>query len=333
MTFVAHNPASDRHDVPGHPETARRAQAILAAFDRDEISRRLPRLVPDRGLQREEAMTIHTPRLWMNLEGIDRGGPAYLDPDTYMVEGSFAAALGTGRLALQAVEWALAEDQRGFVVARPPGHHATRDRSMGFCLLNNVALAAQHALRHGAKRVLVFDHDVHHGNGTQEIFYESPDVLYESFHLWPHYPGTGRPDETGVGDGKGFTINAPLPAGSGDAVVRGLLQGLFLPVAREFRPDLVLFSSGFDSLANDPLGGLELTAGFFGEMVRRFLDVCPRLVCFLEGGYQLDQIPHAALAELHVLHGKTPPMGDAIETSPIERKLRELLRGHWPSLR
>lgn len=332
MTFVAYNPASDRHDVPGHPETARRAQAILAAFDHDDIARTLPRVVPDRALHREEALTVHTPRLWLNLEQSDRGGAAYLDPDTYMVEGSLAAALGTARLALQSVERVLAENEGGFVLARPPGHHATRDRSMGFCLLNNVALAAQHALRRGAKRVLIFDHDVHHGNGTQDIFYESAQVLYQSFHLWPHYPGTGRPDEMGSGAGRGFTVNAPLPAGSGDAVVRSLLQNIFLPIAREFRPDVVLFSSGFDSLADDPLGGLELTAGFFGEMVRRFLDVSPRMACFLEGGYQLDQIPLAALAEIRVLHGKKPKTGEAMEAQPVERELRELLGGHWSSL-
>ncbi|MBI2076887.1 MAG: histone deacetylase [Euryarchaeota archaeon] len=329
MTFVAFDPASRRHDVPSHPETAARAEAILAAFASDARASSFPLLGPDRLLTREEALRVHTPRLWLNLENHARDEGALLDPDTYMVAGSFDAARGTARVGLQAVDRSLEHSEPGFVVARPPGHHATADRSMGFCLLNNVALAARHALDRGAHRVLVFDHDVHHGNGTQDIFYGSCDVLYQSFHLAPHYPGTGAVDETGSGDGQGFTMNAPLPKGTGDAEVRSLLANVFLPAARAWRPDVVLVSSGFDSLAEDPLGGLELTAPFFGEMVSAFRALTPRVVCFLEGGYQLDEIPKAALSEVHALDDPGRFPGGKTRAAPVESALRGALADHW----
>lgn len=331
MTFVARNPKDALHDVPGHPETAQRAAVIMAAIREDPRLRSLQVVSPDRAIKREEALSVHTPRLWLNLEN-HVGESAYLDPDTYVVPGSRDAALGTARLSMQVVEKSLRTGESGFVVARPPGHHATSDRSMGFCLLNNVAIAATHALSLGIKRVLVFDHDVHHGNGTQDIFYDSDRVLYQSFHLAPHYPGTGPVEEIGEAAGEGFTMNAPLTRGDGEAQVRSLLENVFLPVARSFRPDLVLFSSGFDSLAGDPLGGLGLREPFFGEMVRRFRDVCPRVVAFLEGGYQLDRIGGAAVAELRALDGQPTTLGTGSTPPGCETDLRRVLAPFWPML-
>lgn len=331
MTFVARNPADAKHDVPGHPETARRASVILDAFRADPLLKALQTITPDRFLKREEALAVHTPRLWLNLEN-HAAESAFLDPDTYVVPGSREAALGTARLGLQAMEKSLRTGESGFVVARPPGHHATSDRSMGFCLLNNVALAASHALSLGIKRVLVFDHDVHHGNGTQEIFYGSDRVLYQSFHLTPHYPGTGAVDEIGEAAGEGFTMNAPLSRGDGEPEVRSVVRTVFLPAARSFRPDLVLFSSGFDSLEGDPLGGLMLREAFFGELVALYREVCPRIVAFLEGGYQLDRIGPAATNVLRALHGG-PVVAGTEETSPgCEASLRARLAPFWPAL-
>lgn len=333
MTFLGFDPQSMRHDLPGHPESAARADAIRSALVRDPLTRTLPWLAPDRPLARDEALTVHTPRHWLNLETAQAIVPTHLDPDTYVVAGSWAAALGTARLSLLAAERAWREEESGFVLARPPGHHATADRSMGFCHFNNVALAARRLLGLGAKRVLVFDHDVHHGNGTQEIFYGAAQVLYQSFHLSPHYPGTGALEELGEGPGMGFTANAPLAAGSGDPEVRSLVRNLFLPMAREYRPDAILVSAGFDSLVGDPLGGLRLSAPFFGEMARSLRTVSPRVVGFLEGGYQLDRIPDAALAEVHGLLGRTAIGEDEVRAAACEAPLRRLLAEHWSSLR
>lgn len=333
MTFLAYDASSRRHDLPDHPETARRADAIVEALRRDPSTQRLPWISSDRPLARDEALRVHTPRLWLNLENAEAIAPCRLDPDTYVVAGSWEAARRTARLSLLAAERCWRSGEPGFVVARPPGHHATHDRSMGFCLLNNVALAARRLQDLGAKRVLIFDHDVHHGNGTQDVFYATDAVLYQSFHLRPHYPGTGAAEEVGSGDGNGFTVNAPLGPGDGEAEVRSLLLDAFLPIAKEYRPDAVLFSSGFDSLEGDPLGGLRLGPGFFGEMARRFLAVSPRLLCFLEGGYQLDRIPEAARAQVHALTGAPKEDPRDVRAPASLSEVRRLHGEHWSCLR
>lgn len=308
MTFVATAPQFLDPDMPGHPETARRLEAILAHFDGVPALRALHRLAPDRPASDDELLRVHSRRLLLAVGGAQEQAPAWLDPDTYVVAGSERTARLGARLAAQAAERAIEAEEGGLVLVRPPGHHATRDRSMGFCLYNNVAVAAEHVLATGAaRRVFVFDHDVHHGNGTQEIFYESGRVLYASFHLQPHYPGTGRVEETGAGAGAGFTVNAPLEAGDGEAEVRSLLSEIFLPRAAAFRPDLILVSAGFDSLDGDPLGGLRLGPRFFGEIVARLRTLTRRVVCVLEGGYQLDRIPLAAEHEARALDGAPYP--------------------------
>lgn len=299
----------------------------------DPLLAGIERIMPDRPITRDEALRVHTARVWLNLESAQAIAPTFLDPDTYVVEGSWAASRGAARLALLAAQRCWESSDGGFVLTRPPGHHATRDRSMGFCHFNNVALAADRLLQLGARRVLVFDHDVHHGNGTQEIFYGSPEVLYQSFHLAPHYPGTGAVEEIGEGEGRGFTVNAPLRHGDGDAAVRALMLDLFLPVAKEFRPEAILISAGFDSLAGDPLGGLDLSAPFFGEMAARLRRISPRTVAFLEGGYQLDRIPQAAVAMLRALSGLETPMATDVHPPPSLDAVRRLLGEHWASLR
>jgi acetoin utilization deacetylase AcuC-like enzyme len=168
---------------------------------------------------------------------------------------------------------------------------------MGFCLFNNVALAADEIARHG-KRVLIFDHDVHHGNGTQDIFYRRKDVLYQSFHLYPHYPGTGSIEEIGINHGGGYTVNAPLSHGNGDKAVSILMDEIFLPIARQFKPDIIFFSVGYDSHHHDNLGGLKLTSNFFGEMIAKFQEIQPRIVCTLEGGYNLNWLGKCLVSQL-----------------------------------
>jgi acetoin utilization deacetylase AcuC-like enzyme len=198
-----------------------------------------------------------------------------------------------------------------FAAVRPPGHHATADRGMGFCVLNNVAVAARHAQEVcGAERVAIVDWDVHHGNGTQDIFYDDGSIYYFSTHQWPLYPGTGRADETGEGEGAGTTLNVPLPAGSGMAEIGAAFEEKFFPAAERFRPDLVLVSAGFDSRAGDPLGRFRLTDADFAELTRMLLGLAGRhaagrLVSVLEGGYNTEGLGMAVAAHVGVLLGRS----------------------------
>jgi acetoin utilization deacetylase AcuC-like enzyme len=211
---------------------------------------------------------------------------------------------------LNAVDAVLAGSARNaFCVVRPPGHHATASRGMGFCIFNNVALAARYAeRRHGLGRVLVVDWDVHHGNGTQEIFYSDPSVFFFSTHQWPLYPGTGRADETGEGAGQGTTMNFPFPAGSGRTEILGAVENSLIPAADGFRPDLVLISAGFDSRIGDLLGRFTLTDDDFADMTRAVMEIAgrhagARVVSVLEGGYSLDGLASSAAAHVDALMG------------------------------
>jgi acetoin utilization deacetylase AcuC-like enzyme len=201
--------------------------------------------------------------------------------------------------------------RNAFCVLRPPGHHATASRGMGFCLLNNVALAARYAQRHhGLERVLIVDWDVHHGNGTQEIFYTDPSVFFFSTHQWPLYPGTGRADEAGDGAGQGTTMNFPFPAGSGRTEVLGVVENSLMPAADRFQPGLVLISAGFDSRIGDPLGGFTLTDEDFADLTRRAMEIADRhaqgrVVSVLEGGYDLEGLASATAAHVAALAGFT----------------------------
>jgi len=203
---------------------------------------------------------------------------------------------------------------------------------MGFCLFNNIAIAAEQFTQQG-KRVLIFDHDVHHGNGTQAIFYDRDDVMYQSFHLSPHYPGTGSLDQLGTGKGKGYTVNAPLPFGVGDQSVSRLLNDIFIPVAEQFHPDLILVSAGFDSHHADPLGGLRLSVDLFGDIIRRFQEVQPRIVCSLEGGYNLGWIGKCVLSQLGVLAhhpvSYPDPVQETVHADPVVTVLKKEVKKYW----
>jgi acetoin utilization deacetylase AcuC-like enzyme len=196
------------------------------------------------------------------------------------------------------------EDRTAFAAVRPPGHHAERATAMGFCFLNNIAVAAEHLRRrHGAARVAIFDFDVHHGNGTQHLFEERPDVFYASTHQYPFYPGTGAAGETGIGAGEGTTLNVPLQAGADDGVYNAAIESMILPALEQFAPDILLLSAGFDAWRNDPLGGMRVTEeGFrrWGDRLRALAaELCGgRVLAVLEGGYDLAALPH--LAEAHV---------------------------------
>ncbi len=253
---------------------------------------------------------VHTPEHLARIQKLVSRGGGHLDPDTYTNSRSLDAARLAAGAVVRGVDVVMAREvDNAFALVRPPGHHATRDRAMGFCLLNNVAIAAQHALdAHHLERVLIVDYDVHHGNGTQDIFYRTPRVLYFSTHQYPYYPGTGNWDEIGEGAGAGFTVNVPLPPGVGDVGYQRTFDNLLFPLAERYRPQLVLVSVGFDAHWRDPLAMENLSIAGYVSLARTLAEIARemcdgRLVFVLEGGYDLDALSEGVIATTRVLLG------------------------------
>ena len=300
------DPAFARHVPLGHhPERPERLLAARAAVERARSFVTFSPMIP-REATVEELIRVHDPRYVEAMEQ-RRGDSLYLDPDTYLSEESVVTAKLAAGGVVGMVDAILDGDHRqGVALVRPPGHHARPGRAMGFCLFNNVAVAAAHARARGLSRVAIVDFDVHHGNGTQEIFYDDPSVLYVSTHQAPLYPGTGDTIETGEGDGRGFTVNVPLTAGGGDDVYRGAFERVVLPVLSEFAPELVLISAGFDAAVRDPLSEMRLESAAFGWMTRALRRVADtsgsgRTLLVLEGGYDLPALEgglHSAIGGL-----------------------------------
>jgi acetoin utilization deacetylase AcuC-like enzyme len=307
-TLILTDPRFLGHEAGiGHPESPARLRAIL-----DDLKHAPPDGVVfegPRAATTAEIDAVHRRAHREHLESL-AGKRVRLDPDTAMTEGSWQAAALAAGAAVGAVEavWS-GRAANAFALVRPPGHHAEAGRAMGFCLLNNAAIAAEAARRLGAARVLVLDWDVHHGNGTQHIFEARDDVMYMSSHQWPFYPGTGASGEIGTGAGRGFTVNCPLPAGQGDADYGVAFHDLFLPAARAFAPDLVLVSAGFDPHERDPLADMRVTERGFAAMATAMADLAReacggKLVLLLEGGYDLAALAHSTRACLEVLGGR-----------------------------
>jgi len=297
--FSAHDPGR------GHPERPARLEAVLAGVAAAGVDDALVPLSP-RAATRDELERVHPGAHLDRLERLCAAGGGALDPDTVVSAGSWPAAVhaaGAGLAAVEALE--RGEADAAFLAVRPPGHHALPARAMGFCLVNNVAVTAA-ALTARGERVLVVDWDAHHGNGTQDVFYTDPEVLYVSMHEWPLYPGTGNLDETGRGPGDGTTCNFPLPAdATGDVYLRAFDE-VVEPLAEVFAPTWVLVSAGYDGHRADPLTGLALSAGDFADLTGRIRALAPpgRLVCFLEGGYDLGALRDSVAATLSTLAGE-----------------------------
>jgi len=322
---------------PGHPEHEGRVEAIWRRLESDGLAARCER-VPAREAADEELLAVHTETLLAEVHATASRAYSQLDPDTYTVADSEEVArLAAGGLVDLCAAALAGRIAGGFALVRPPGHHAEADRPMGFCLYNNVAVAACAARSRGARRILVVDWDVHHGNGTQHSFWNDPDLLYFSTHQYPFYPGTGSLFETGGPLARGRTINVPWPAGMGDAEYLAAFDRVLLPAARAFEPDLVLVSAGFDAAAGDLLGGMEITPAGYAAMTARLTALLPgRVVLALEGGYNLASISASAAACLRVLLGEEPPREEPWSVEPIaDRVLAEVVRAQapfWPGV-
>jgi acetoin utilization deacetylase AcuC-like enzyme len=333
--YLSH-PASLEHDTGAHPERAARIVAIEQELARHDWLG-MTRLDAPR-VSTEALTAVHPARYVRGIEELCAAGGGALDSDTFVVEASYEAALRAAGGAVRLVDLLLSgEAPTGFSALRPPGHHAEPSRAMGFCLFDNIAVAAQHALdAHGLERVLVLDWDVHHGNGTNAAFHATPHVLFVSLHEWPLYPGTGPASDVGSGPGAGYTVNLPVPGGAGDALYASLLEHVVAPLALAYGPQLILISAGFDAHRDDPLADVELTEGGFAALtgtVRRFaaeLEVPVGAV--LEGGYDLRALAASTAAMLRVLTAPDPPAATDVPLVPEARSAAARLAVHWPSL-
>jgi acetoin utilization deacetylase AcuC-like enzyme len=333
---VLEDPRFREHVGPtGHPERPERLAAVASAIAaRPEPLRRIAPRPADDG----ELLRVHAAEHLRRLRGAAERAPLQLDPDTYLGPKSVAVAeLAAGGLVDLCAAVVRGEVQTGLAAVRPPGHHAEAARAMGFCLYNNVAVAARAMqAEHGLERVMILDWDVHHGNGTQHAFEDDPTVLYASTHQFPYYPGTGHFGEIGVGRGTGTTVNVPMPAGCGDDEYVGVMQRVLLPAARWFRPDLILVSCGFDAHRDDPLAAMEVSgAGFLAlaSLVRRAADeLCGgRLVFALEGGYAPSGLAEGTAAVLEAILRPAPPPVPRVELPPgslLRRLVGEAAQTH-----
>ena len=334
-----YHPLYLEHDTGYHPENARRLEAIVAHLEATGLRQQLVP-IEARPATLEELSLVHYPRHIARIEAAALSGGGSLDADTPMSAGSYQAALYAAGGVIRAVDAVMDNTvTRAFALVRPPGHHATPGQAMGFCLFNNIAIAARYALaRLRLERVLIIDFDVHHGNGTQDAFYNDPQVLYISTHQYPHYPGSGGIGEIGAGSALGATINIPLPAGSGDNEYGQVFDLVIVPATERFRPRLILVSAGYDAHRDDELAMMQVSIAGFAGMVRTIKGLADRLtggrlVFSLEGGYNLSALAASVKTTFDVLLDredvddppeKTPHPPAAPDISPLVNKLREL---------
>ncbi len=320
------------HNWPGHPENRARLERIMARLHEEELLTRMT-LVSPHPVPLDLLARVHDAAYVGGLQTFSEQGGGYIDADTYVGPRSFEAARLAAGGAAELVRAVLERRaHNGIALVRPPGHHAVRAIGMGFCLFNNIAVAAQTALdEFDLHRILIIDWDVHHGNGTQDIFYSSPQVLLFSTHQYPFYPGTGGVGEIGEGAGRGYTVNVPLPSGVGDEGFRRVYDEILVPIAERFRPELILVSAGFDAHWDDPLAGLRLSLPGYWALSQAVLSLADRLcagrmVAVLEGGYNLTVLSNAVADLCRALLGDPAPGADPLGPSRWpERSVDEVL--------
>ena len=329
-----------KHDFPGHPEHAGRIKALWEQLEASGLSEQLLHIAPTAASD-EQILAVHRQEHLRRLIAVAGGERTVrLDPDTYALPLSLDVARLAAGAVIGAVDAVLSEQaDNALAIVRPPGHHATAERAMGFCLLNNVAIAARHALlAPGIEKVLILDYDVHHGNGTNDIYYADRSVCFISIHQSPYYPGTGALDEVGVGAGRGYTLNIPIAGGHGDTSYRRLFDEVVMPAVERFDPDLMLISAGFDAHWSDPLAGMQLTLGGYDYLARECIRLAERLcdgriVFVMEGGYDLPaltngwvNIARALLGQSGISdpYGEAPSVADASEIQPLIDDLRHI---------
>ncbi len=329
------------HDMGDyHPESPRRIQAIYEMLEGEKIFSSFP-IIDPRPAKHEEIAFIHTNEYVEQIKETAGRERAYLDPDTSTSPRSYEVALlAAGGLMKAADRVMEGKIQNGFALVRPPGHHAEASQARGFCIFNNVAIAAQYLIKKwGLQRILIVDWDLHHGNGTQNSFYSRSDILYFSTHQFPHYPGSGHWNEVGSGKGEGFTVNVPLAAGKTDDDYLFIYKKVLGPITASFKPEFILVSAGFDIFAGDPLGGMEVSVAGFGALTAELMDLArqtaqDRILLTLEGGYNLLGLKDGVKSALLALNGqeqKTPAR--LSPSTALERELApvfKVMKVFWP---
>jgi acetoin utilization deacetylase AcuC-like enzyme len=339
VVFI-HHPSSLEHDTGMHPERAERIPAIERELEQRGWPGLRQVLAPE--VEPEALRAVHPDEYVARIEALCAAGGGALDLDTVTSAGSYRAALHAAGGAMHMVDLLLGGDgagvRAGFCALRPPGHHAEASRGMGFCLFNNVAVAARRARdAHGCQRVMVLDWDVHHGNGTNDIFWTDHGVLYVSIHQWPLYPGTGGPDDVGAEAGLGYTVNLPVPPGSGDETFVSLVEHLAVPLARAYEPRLFLVSAGFDAHRDDPLASCLVSDEGYAAMAGSVRRVCASLGdvpvgVVLEGGYALGALARSVAAVLDVLAASEAPSVQDVQLSPLSAEARVRVARFWPAV-
>jgi acetoin utilization deacetylase AcuC-like enzyme len=335
-TGIVYHPIYLKHETGGHPERKERLTAALAKIKSEGLN---IECINPQSATVDQVATVHGRRYIDQVRAICEQGGGYLDMDTVLSKDSYEAALMAAGGTIAAVDAVMDGFDSAFALVRPPGHHAMPNRGMGFCIFNNVAIAAKHAQARGLKKVLIVDWDVHHGNGTNAIFYSDRSVMYFSAHQFPHYPGTGRATEVGSDGAEGTKVNVPLPSGTGDEGYLMVFREILRPIALEFSPDIVLVSAGHDPHKNDPLGGMGLTAAGFGAMaglVKEIADECclGRLAATLEGGYNLEAQAEAIVAELKAFQGVVPTVcGTDAKVAQRISEVKKIQSAYWKCLR